>query len=101
MISLIEMSNVFQVMSHPKRLQILDFLDRSNGPQRVTEIIAATDHVPTYASIDLKRLTKAGILIREKRKTSVYYSISDDRVRFFIQQVRDLQISLGEQNASL
>jgi DNA-binding transcriptional ArsR family regulator len=65
----------FKVLSEVSRLQILSCLRA--GPMNVTEIGEATDLGQANLSKHLKVLTQVGILSREQRGVSVYYSITD------------------------
>jgi DNA-binding transcriptional ArsR family regulator len=76
MTALERIAPMIRVLAHPLRLRILDFLDASGGPQRVTEIVEASEGAPqAIVSQQLKILRDQGVVEGERRGNCVYYSI--------------------------
>ena len=88
--SLEKTAPIIRVLSHPLRLRILDFLETANAPQRVTEIVDASEGTQqAIVSQQLKILRDNGILAAERKGNCVYYSISDHRYLFFLDCIRN------------
>jgi DNA-binding transcriptional ArsR family regulator len=68
----------FRVLSESIRLQILQAL--REGELTVTELTRELDISQPNASKHLRILQDAGILRRDQRGNSVYYSIADDSI---------------------
>lgn len=68
----------FRVLSEPIRLQILQAL--RDGELTVTDLTREMDISQPNASKHLRLLQEAGILRRDQRGNSVYYSIADDSI---------------------
>ena len=71
-------SDVFQMLSHPVRLQILDELRRRQAC--VCHLQAVTGRPQAYISQQLRLLREAGLVMDEKDGQNVYYRLSDDVV---------------------
>ena len=73
-----EVAGYFQVLSEPTRLRILNLL---RGKERnVGELAELCGFTAANVSRHLAMLTKHGLLARESRGTSAYYSIADESV---------------------
>jgi DNA-binding transcriptional ArsR family regulator len=71
---------LLRVFSHPLRLRIIDFLETMGTPQRVTDIVNATEGAPqAIVSQQLKILRESGILAAERQGNSVYYSLGPSK----------------------
>jgi ArsR family transcriptional regulator len=68
----------FRILSEPIRLQILQAL--RDGELTVTELTREVDISQPNASKHLRILQDAGMLTRDQRGNSVYYSIADDSI---------------------
>lgn len=68
----------FRILSEPIRLRILQTLQ--GGELTVTELTREIEISQPNASKHLRILQEAGILRREQRGNSVYYSIADDSI---------------------
>ncbi|WP_394794940.1 ArsR/SmtB family transcription factor [Armatimonas sp.] len=80
---------MIRVLSHPLRLRILDFLEKSDCPQRVTEIVDASDGAQqAIVSQQLKILRDMGILNADRRGNCVYYSIGNTKALYFLDCIR-------------
>lgn len=87
--SLEEIAPTIRILSHPLRLRILDFLDTTGSPQRVTEIVTAAEGAQqAIVSQQLKILRESGILAAERRGNCVYYSISNEKPLSFLRCIR-------------
>jgi DNA-binding transcriptional ArsR family regulator len=84
-------TRLMSVLAHPLRLRILDFLDSSGEPQRVTEIVACAE-ISTQAIISqqLKILRDEGVVIGERRGNCVYYSIVNPSANQILTNLRTL-----------
>ncbi len=81
----------FRVLSEPNRLRLLNLL--RDGEMSVTELTLACQASQPNVSKHLKLLTDSGILRRDQRGNTVYYSIIDDHIFKLCDLVCD---SLGE-----
>lgn len=68
----------FKVLSEPLRLKILQLLQ--DGERSVTELTALTGTSQPNISKHLKLMQSAGILSREQRGNTVFYSIADETI---------------------
>lgn len=71
-------AELFQILSHPVRLQILDALRRQ--PCCVCHLQALTHRPQAYVSQQLKVLREAGLVVDEKEGQNVYYRLCDQDV---------------------
>jgi DNA-binding transcriptional ArsR family regulator len=85
-------ADYFKVLSETSRLQILSCL--RTRPMNVTEMGEATGLGQPNLSKHLKVLTQAGLLSRQQKGVSVYYSISDPVIFDLCELVCD---HIGEQ----
>lgn len=76
--TLATVADYFKVLSEVSRLQILQCLQ--TGPMNVMELCEATGLGQANLSKHLKVLTQAGILSRQPKGTSAYYTIADPMV---------------------
>lgn len=81
----------FRVLSEPLRLRLISLL--RNGELTVTDLTVELNTSQPNVSKHLKILTGSGILRREQRGNSVYYSIADPSIFELCEVVCD---SLGE-----
>lgn len=77
-------SDIFQMLSHPVRLQILDELRRR--PACVCHLQAVTARPQAYVSQQLRLLREAELVVDEKDGQNVYYHLRDDTVRQMLAQ---------------
>lgn len=71
-------ANRFKVLSEPIRLQILHKLQE--GETSVNELTEAISTSQPNVSKHLKMLQNAGVLKREQKGNTVYYSIADESI---------------------
>ncbi len=68
----------FRVLSEPARLRLVNLL--RDGEMSVTELTAALQTSQPNVSKHLKLLTGSGILRRDQRGNTVFYSIADESI---------------------
>lgn len=86
-----KIAHSFRIVAHPVRCRILDFLETSGKPERVTEIIAVCEGLgQTMVSQQLRLLLDAGIVSHERRGKCVYYSLLGGHASYLLTQVRFL-----------
>ena len=66
----------FNVLSEPSRLRIMYTI--CSGEKSVSEVVELCGSSQANVSRHLAALHKAGILLRRKEETTVYYSIADN-----------------------
>lgn len=77
-------SDLFHVLSHPVRLQILDELRR--GSACVCHLEAVLDRPQAYVSQQLRVLREGGIVSDRRDGLFVYYHMVDERVERLVEQ---------------
>lgn len=77
-------AELFQILSHPVRLQILDEL--RNHSCCVCHIQAVTHRPQAYVSQQLRVLREAGFVIDEKDGQNVYYRLCNETVRVLLRE---------------
>jgi ArsR family transcriptional regulator len=71
-------SQLFKALSDPARVKIVNLLAQSEGPVCVCELVGPLGLTQPTVSHHLKKLTDAGLLVRERRATWAYYSLDPD-----------------------
>jgi ArsR family transcriptional regulator len=71
-------AQLFKVLGDPARVRILNVLATTDEPVCVCELVPALGLSQPTVSHHLKRLTQAGLLARDRRGTSAFYSIDPD-----------------------
>jgi DNA-binding transcriptional ArsR family regulator len=89
---------IFQALSHPFRLQVLDVL--RNGEVCVCHLAALFDRPQPYVSKQLAELKEAGLVIDRREGFRIYYSLTDPSVGTIIDSARLLLLRLGLLDAS-
>lgn len=83
-------ASIFRLLSHPQRFRILDFLDVAESPQRVTEIVAASQGVPqAIISQQLRILRDSGLVDSQRDGNRVLYRIISPEVRQYLTFLRE------------
>lgn len=77
-------SDIFQLLSHPVRLQILDELRKREAC--VCHLQALTGRPQAYISQQLRILREADLVVDEKEGQNVYYHLHDDLVKDVLDQ---------------
>jgi ArsR family transcriptional regulator len=78
-------SEVFHLLSHPARLQILDELRRD--PACVCHLEAVLNKAQAYVSQQLRVLREAGAVSDRRDGLFVYYRLVDDQVEQVLEEV--------------
>lgn len=73
-----QVAGYFQALSEPTRLQILNLL--RGGARNVGDLAQSCGFTSANMSRHLAFLTQQGLVQRESRGTSVYYSIADESI---------------------
>ncbi len=76
---------IFQMLSHPVRLQILDELRTREAC--VCHLQAVTGRPQAYVSQQLRFLRDAGLVEDIKEGQNVYYRLADEKVRLVLKEV--------------
>lgn len=76
--ALSQVAAYFQALAEPVRLTLLNLL--RDHPRSVSELAEATSYSTANVSRHLALLARHGLLARETRGTSVYYSIADPAI---------------------
>jgi ArsR family transcriptional regulator, arsenate/arsenite/antimonite-responsive transcriptional repressor len=71
---------LFKALGDPARVRIVNSLATTDGPVCACEFEPALGLAQPTVSHHLKKLTEAGLLEREQRGKSAYYSLSRDAV---------------------
>ncbi len=74
-----------KVLAHPERLRILDVLRCE--PECVCHLEALLGKPQPYVSQQLRLLRDAGVIVDEKQGQNVFYRLSDDEVRAWLDVV--------------
>jgi DNA-binding transcriptional ArsR family regulator len=74
-----QLARLFQLLSHPVRLQILDELRRREAC--VCHLQAVLRRPQPYISQQLRVLRESGVATESREGLNVYYHLSDQRVR--------------------
>jgi len=80
-----QVSEIFHLLSHPARLQILDELRRD--PACVCHLEAVLDKPQAYVSQQLRVLREAGAVGDRRDGLFVYYRLVDDQVEQLLEEV--------------
>ena len=74
-----------KLLAHPERLRILDAIRRDS--ECVCHLEALLGKPQPYVSQQLRLLRDAGVIIDEKQGQNVFYRLSDDEVRAWLDVV--------------
>jgi ArsR family transcriptional regulator len=85
-------AQLFQALSHPVRLRILDILSRQEAC--VCHLTCILDQRQPYVSQQLAALREAGLVTDRRDGTLIYYRLADDRLARLLDEgktvIRDL-----------
>lgn len=73
-----DFANLFRLMAHPVRLQILDLLRRD--AECVCHLSTVLGKPQPYVSQQLAVLRNAGLIVDQKDGNNVFYQLADERV---------------------
>ncbi len=79
---------MMSIMSNPIRFHILCALNHE--PFTVSELVDLTDSQPSNVSQQLKMMTLAGYLDKERRGKQIYYRLIEDKVSRIISLLEEL-----------
>jgi ArsR family transcriptional regulator len=71
-------AQLFRVLGDPARVKIVNLLATSGKPVCVCELIEPLGLTQPTVSHHLKKLTEAGLLVREQRGVWAYYTLDED-----------------------
>jgi len=71
-------ARLFKALSDPSRVRIVNVLATSEEPVCVCELVEPLGLTQPTVSHHLKKLTDAGLLVREQRGVWAYYSLDQD-----------------------
>jgi ArsR family transcriptional regulator, arsenate/arsenite/antimonite-responsive transcriptional repressor len=71
-------AQLFRVLGDPARVKIVNLLATSDEPVCVCELIEPLGLAQPTVSHHLKKLTEAGLLVREQRGVWAYYTLDED-----------------------
>lgn len=79
-----EAADLFQLLSHPVRLQILDELRHDSAC--VCHLEAVLDRPQAYVSQQLRVLREGGVVTDRRDGLFVYYRLADEQVETLLEQ---------------
>ncbi len=83
-----EVEKILSIMANPVRFHILCALEKESFS--VTELVSLSDSRLSNVSQQLKMMTLAGLITRERQGKQSIYSLADERVRKIIHTLEDL-----------
>lgn len=81
-----ELSEILKALAHPQRLCIVKTLCEKDQVN-VTDMQHCLDEAQATVSQHLSRLKASHIITGKREGTTIYYSISDERVKSLVQAV--------------
>ncbi len=91
-------AQVFQALSHPVRLRILDILSRQEAC--VCHLTTILGKRQPYVSQQLALLREAGLVIDRRDGTLIYYRLADDQLADLLDSAKGLVQSSDSQSAA-
>lgn len=88
---------ICRAINDPKRLMIIFAL--SNAPRYVIELANELGYPQPTVSRHLNALYQSGLVVKERRGQTVYYSLRDERIIEALDLMRSLMSDLIQQNA--
>ena len=89
---------LFQALSHPVRLRILDILARQEAC--VCHLTAILGQRQPYVSQQLAALRESGLVIDRRDGTLIYYRLADDQLADLLDSARRLVQNLDSQSVA-
>jgi ArsR family transcriptional regulator, arsenate/arsenite/antimonite-responsive transcriptional repressor len=71
-------ARLFKALGDPARVRVVNLLATSDEPVCVCELVGPLGLTQPTVSHHLKKLTDAGLLVREQRGTWAYYSLAQN-----------------------
>ena len=91
-------AQLFQALSHPVRLRILDILSRQEAC--VCHLTAILGQRQPYVSQQLATLREAGLVTDRREGTLIYYSLADEHLARLLDEGKAVVIDLLGDNLS-
>ena len=91
-------AQLFQALSHPVRLRILDILSRQEAC--VCHLTAILGQRQPYVSQQLATLREAGLVTDRREGTLIYYSLADEHLARLLEEGKAVVIDLLGDNLS-
>ena len=85
-------SNVLRAITHPLRIQILDFISK-NEPVNVSVIYKKLKLEQSVTSSHLSILRKDGFLLTARDGKKIYYSVNNERIEHVLNSIRSYLLS--------
>jgi ArsR family transcriptional regulator len=85
-------AQLFQALSHPVRLRILDILSRQEAC--VCHLTAVLGQRQPYVSQQLAKLREAGLVSDRREGTLIYYSLADEHLAKLLEEGKATVIDL-------
>lgn len=89
---------LFQALSHPVRLRILDVLARQEAC--VCHLTTVIGQRQPYVSQQLAALREAGLVIDRREGTLIYYRLADERLARLLAESRALTLANAGEGVS-
>jgi ArsR family transcriptional regulator len=88
-------AQLFQALSHPVRLRILDILARQEAC--VCHLTTILGQRQPYVSQQLATLREAGLVTDRREGTLIYYRLADDQLAYLLDSSKTLAQALNGQ----
>ena len=85
-------SNVLRSITHPLRIQILDFISK-NEPVNVSVIYKKLNLEQSVTSSHLSILRKDGFLLTSRDGKKIYYTVNNERIEKVLNSIRSYFLS--------
>ncbi len=85
-------SNVLRAITHPLRIQILDFISK-NEPVNVSVIYKKLDLEQSVTSSHLSILRKDKFLLTSREGKKIYYSVNNERIESVLKSIQSYFIN--------
>ena len=88
------LAELLKALSHPVRLQILEVLDQE-GEACVCHLESRLGQRQAYISQQLSKLREVGLVSDRRDGLNVFYALTTDRLKTFIQDAKELLQAVG------
>jgi ArsR family transcriptional regulator, arsenate/arsenite/antimonite-responsive transcriptional repressor len=92
-------ARLFKALGDPARVKLVNLIATSDDPVCVCELVGPLGLTQPTVSHHLKKLTEAGLLLRERRGTWAFYSIHPEAVAQ-LRALVELQRGEGRERAA-
>ena len=86
-------TQVFKILTHPARLEILDIL--RDGEHCVCHLEAYLGYRQAYISQQLSVLRDAGLVVDRREGWNIFYRVADERIYDLLDAVRQITGQVG------